>query len=50
MLTPKFSRREAMAAHGKNVSSVEVDWALWQAGEASRKELMPHHRTLTVWY
>lgn len=33
-----------------NPFSVELDWVLWQAGEAQRKELLPHHRTLTCFY
>ena len=31
-------------------TSVEVDWLLWQVGEASRESLPPHHRVKTVFY
>lgn len=29
---------------------VELDWLLWQRGEAMKEALRPHHRTLTVYY
>ena len=29
---------------------VELDWLLWQRGEAMKDGLLPHHRTLTVYY
>lgn len=32
------------------ITSVEVDWLLWQEGEAKKDEIAPHHRTLTVFY
>lgn len=36
----------------RDLTSVEVDWYLWQWGEEkhSRNELKPHHRVDTVWY
>lgn len=42
--------REALAGHGRDLHSVELDWMLWQRGEAQRGELPPHHRTLTIYY
>jgi hypothetical protein len=30
--------------------SVAIDWMLWEEGEARRKQLRPHHRTLTLYY
>lgn len=42
--------RSALAEHGRRMHSVEVDWVLWQRGEARREELPPHHRTLTIYY
>ena len=32
------------------LNSVEVDWYLWQFGEAVKDTIAPHHRTLTVFY
>mmetsp|Transcript_59002 Transcript_59002/g.138891 ORF Transcript_59002/g.138891 Transcript_59002/m.138891 type:complete len:102 (-) Transcript_59002:18-323(-) len=40
----------ALAKLGVNRSSVEIDWDLWQRGEEQRQELLPHHRTLTIFY
>jgi hypothetical protein len=39
--------REAM---GTPVTSIEVDWLLWNQGEAQRHTLKPHHRTATWFY
>lgn len=38
----------AQVAHP--LTSVEVDWYLWQQGEAKKDAILPHHRTLTVFY
>ena len=32
------------------LTAVQVDWALWERGEARRHELRPHHRTRTIFY
>ena len=32
------------------ITSVELDWLLWQIGEGRCKIMKPHHRTLTVYY
>ena len=29
---------------------IEVDWLLWQQGEAKKDVIAPHHRTLTIYY
>jgi hypothetical protein len=29
---------------------VELDWLLWQMGEATLGEMQPHHRTLSIYY
>jgi hypothetical protein len=42
-------KRELHELH-KPLTSVEVDWLLWQQGEKSRGALRPHHRTLTWFY
>jgi len=36
--------------HRIRCKSVEIDWLLWQRGEAMRNEILPHHRTLTIYY
>jgi hypothetical protein len=36
--------------HRIRCKSVEIDWLLWQRGEAKRHELLPHHRTFTIYY
>ena len=33
-----------------SLTAVQVDWALWERGEARRHELRPHHRTRTIFY
>ncbi|KAL0479648.1 hypothetical protein AKO1_010958 [Acrasis kona] len=37
-------------SHRIRCKSVELDWLLWQRGEEQRKEVAPHHRTLTIFY
>ena len=37
--------------HGERVSSIVIDWLLWEQGEARRDTSEePHHRTLTIFY
>lgn len=33
-----------------NINSVEIDWLLWNWGERMKDEILPHHRTLTIFY
>lgn len=42
--------RELLAARGRRLLSVELDWLLWQRGEEQKDSLPPHHRTLSVFY
>ncbi|TYZ67853.1 hypothetical protein PybrP1_003268 [[Pythium] brassicae (nom. inval.)] len=35
---------------GHSLKVVELDWLLWQIGEGRKDALLPHHRTLTVYY
>jgi len=43
--------RELLALEfGIKLSSVELDWVLWERGESSLGTLAPHHRTLTMFY
>jgi len=30
--------------------SINIDYVLWNKGEVMRKDIKPHHRTLTVFY
>eukprot|EP00898_Chlorokybus_atmophyticus_P006177 jgi/Chlat1/6560/Chrsp45S05926 len=43
-------RKVLEARMKKQLTSVEVDWWLWQQGEVNRKSMSAHHRTLTVFY
>ncbi len=40
----------ALAERGHSLLPVELDWHLWQYGEANEAHLPPHHRTLTIYY
>ena len=42
--------QEVLAKKGLHLLVIELDWLLWQKGEAQRKEIAPHHRTLTIYY
>lgn len=33
-----------------NLKAIEIDWLLWQLGESSLKEMIEHHRTLSIFY
>jgi len=35
---------------GHNLMVLELDWLLWQKGEAIKDEIKPHHRTRTIYY
>jgi hypothetical protein len=42
--------RQALLAHGRDLPSCQLDWALWQAGQSLPASAEPYHRTLTVFY
>eukprot|EP00753_Platysulcus_tardus_P006562 PLAT14300.1.p1 GENE.PLAT14300.1~~PLAT14300.1.p1 ORF type:complete len:339 (+),score=172.22 PLAT14300.1:31-1047(+) len=42
--------RRKLDAAGWPLFSVELDWLLWQLGEASLGSIGPHHRTRTIFY
>jgi hypothetical protein len=44
------AKRTGSGSTAPRISAVEVDWYLWQQGEAKKDSLFPHHRTLTVFY
>jgi len=35
---------------GVAITSQQLDWLLWERGEATMEQLKPHHRTLTIFY
>jgi len=34
----------------KEIYSIHIDYLLWNEGEVMRKDIVPHHRTLTIFY
>lgn len=42
--------QQSLAKAGRNFLVLEVDWLLWQWGEATKDTILPHHRTLTIYY
>ena len=47
----KLERVSEVQAHDlPELTSVAIDWWLWEAGEAARSEGAAHHRTLTTFY
>ena len=42
--------QQALLRRGLQLLVVEVDWLLWQRGEASKDNMPPHHRTSTIFY
>jgi len=43
-------RRIAREEFGKDHLSIHIDYLLWNEGEVMRKDIVPHHRTLTIFY
>ena len=42
--------QQSLQTHGRSLLVLEVDWLLWQWGEAIKDTILPHHRTLTIYY
>lgn len=42
--------REALHREGLVVTSTEVDWLLWDAGQRAQPRMKPYHRTRTIYY
>lgn len=42
--------REALASWGVQLTSVQMDWFLWESSHASIKGLKPYHRVRTIYY
>lgn len=43
-------RDELEVSHKIRCKTIELDWFLWQRGEAIKEKIQPHHRTLTIFY
>lgn len=44
-------RQHIRAATGRtDVTSVQIDWMLWNIGEDNLATMPPHHRTRTIFY
>lgn len=45
-------KQALVVEHEMKVHSIEIDWMLWEEGEAAalKGTLPPHHKTLTVYY
>ena len=44
------SMREYLSARGTPLSSVQIDWALWEAAQGAAPDGKPYHRTRTIFY
>lgn len=42
--------QRCLKEQGRDLLVLEVDWLLWQWGEAIKDTIQPHHRTLTIYY
>jgi hypothetical protein len=42
--------RERLAAAGRSLTAVEVDWILWELGLAPDRRFKPYHLTRTTAY
>ncbi|KAF4029344.1 Q salvage protein family protein [Phytophthora infestans] len=39
-----------MVTKGHRLKVIELDWLLWQTGEDNKEDLLPHHRTWSIYY
>jgi hypothetical protein len=42
--------RDALAARGRKLWSIQVDWILWEASQARFERMKPYHRVRTIFY
>ena len=42
--------KQSCMNQGLAVLAIELDWLLWQQGEACKDDMKPHHRTLSIYY
>lgn len=43
-------KQRLFEVRGIKLLSIEIDWLLWNWGEKVKDEIIPHHRTLTIYY
>lgn len=41
---------QQMKSRGHQLQVIELDWLLWQIGEDNKQNLLPHHRTWSIYY
>ncbi|KAG7386275.1 hypothetical protein PHYPSEUDO_000489 [Phytophthora pseudosyringae] len=39
-----------MVNRGHQLQVIELDWLMWQIGEDNKEDLLPHHRTWSIYY
>lgn len=42
--------RRALAEHGKHLTSVQMDWFLWESSQHAVRGMKPYHRVRTIYY
>jgi hypothetical protein len=42
--------QKALSQRGCPLMTLECDWLLWQKGEELKDTILPHHRTLSIYY
>ncbi|TAH51916.1 MAG: hypothetical protein EYC68_09045 [Chloroflexota bacterium] len=42
--------RHALAQHGRELTSVQMDWFLWSSSQRNVKGMKPYHRVRTIYY
>ena len=42
--------QKLLKQRGLDLLVLECDWLLWQKGEDLKDEILPHHRTLSIYY
>jgi hypothetical protein len=42
--------REALARRGRQLTSVQMDWFLWERSQHNTNEMKPYHRVRTIYY
>ena len=50
IVSVEMIKEEINKNFNRKILSLEVDFVLWNVGEEKRKSLVPHHRTLTIFY
>jgi hypothetical protein len=42
--------QKSLKLKGLDLLVLEVDWLLWEKGEVMKDSILPHHRTLSIYY